>query len=342
MKYQILTIACYLASILIIGGCTATKKENDPNLKLFYNQPAKSWQEQALPLGNGYTGVMFFGGLEKERFQITETTLWSGGPGTGEKYNFGIRKDAWKSLEEVRKLLKDNKFKEAHELANNNLTGIIHKEPDSVGWHYFGDYGAQQTMGDLYVEVEKNASIDEYRRELDISNATATVTYNDGEVNHKRRIFANYPSKVVVYEFKNDNKDGVDYQIEFKTPHKAISEMYSNDIYSFRGSVMDNDMQFEYRLKIDTDNGTVQFKDGKMIAQGCKHLVLYQAASTDYLNVYPHYKGNNYVEDNNVVFNAIKEKGVEQLYTEHVNDYQSLFFHCSENNNFVSQTQNNF
>ena len=35
------------------------------NLKLWYEQPAKLWEE-ALPIGNGHLGAMVFGGVENE------------------------------------------------------------------------------------------------------------------------------------------------------------------------------------------------------------------------------------------------------------------------------------
>ena len=96
----------YLLITLLTGllSCNTTQDEKrDTSYTLWYDQPATEWQREALPIGNGYMGVMFFGGIEKEQIQFAEGTLWSGGPGTGSDYNFGIKKDAWKYLEEVRK-----------------------------------------------------------------------------------------------------------------------------------------------------------------------------------------------------------------------------------------------
>lgn len=45
---------------------------------LWYNQAAKSWSAEALPIGNGRMGAMLFGGVEKERIQFNEQSLWSG------------------------------------------------------------------------------------------------------------------------------------------------------------------------------------------------------------------------------------------------------------------------
>src|SRR5690348_15615973 len=56
------------------GGETA-----DPDLRLWYRQPAEAWTE-ALPVGNGRLGAMVFGGVARERLQLNEDTLFAGGP----------------------------------------------------------------------------------------------------------------------------------------------------------------------------------------------------------------------------------------------------------------------
>ena len=48
------------------------------NLTLWYQKPAEEWTA-ALPVGNGRLGAMVFGGVEHERIQLNEETLWDGG-----------------------------------------------------------------------------------------------------------------------------------------------------------------------------------------------------------------------------------------------------------------------
>src|SRR5215831_11909300 len=48
-------------------------------LSLWYRRPAGQWVE-ALAVGNGRLGAMVFGGVERERLQLNEDTLWAGGP----------------------------------------------------------------------------------------------------------------------------------------------------------------------------------------------------------------------------------------------------------------------
>jgi len=53
--------------------------DTSDKLLLWYAQPADEWVE-ALPIGNGRLGAMVFGGVESERLQFNDNTLWSGGP----------------------------------------------------------------------------------------------------------------------------------------------------------------------------------------------------------------------------------------------------------------------
>ncbi len=71
--------------ILLISGISASAA--DPIL--WYDKPAKSWEKEALPIGNGRMGAMFFGGTEQERIQFNEQSLWSGDNNWDGKYETG-------------------------------------------------------------------------------------------------------------------------------------------------------------------------------------------------------------------------------------------------------------
>jgi len=263
---------------------------------------------------------MVFGGIDREQIQVTEGALWGGGRGSGEEYNYGIKKDAWKHLAEVRSLLDEGKMDEAHELANSELTGSMYKAEGTKS--LFGNYGAQQTMGDIFVEVHHEGEVVDYVRELDIENAEGKVSYKINDVNYSRTYFASYPSKTLVYRFEANK--ATDYSFRFETPHKKNSETFTNMVYYFQGEVDDNGMQFETCAKVETD-GKTNFADGKMEVVGAKYLNIYHVAATDYINKYPEYKGNDYVADNKKVLQSIEGKSYEELYVAHKKDYKALY-----------------
>ena len=79
-------------------------------LKLWYKAPAQQWIS-ALPIGNGRLGAMVFGGIQHERLQLNEDTLWSGGPRIWNNARASL------VLPEVRRLIFEERYAEANTLA---------------------------------------------------------------------------------------------------------------------------------------------------------------------------------------------------------------------------------
>ncbi len=58
---------------------------------LWYVTPASVWAKEALPIGNGRLGAMLFGGVNVERIQFNESSLWSGDNNWDGEYETGDR-----------------------------------------------------------------------------------------------------------------------------------------------------------------------------------------------------------------------------------------------------------
>ena len=84
----------------IAAGFSPLAHAAEPDLKLWYDEPANEWIE-AMPIGNGRFGAMVFGQPVNERFQLNDVTVWSGSPQPD-----ADRKDAWKNLPELRRLIR--------------------------------------------------------------------------------------------------------------------------------------------------------------------------------------------------------------------------------------------
>ncbi len=66
-----------ICSLFLASFGTVSGQSSQPELKLYYNEPATKWLE-ALPIGNGSLGGMIFGGIEKEHIQFNEESLVTG------------------------------------------------------------------------------------------------------------------------------------------------------------------------------------------------------------------------------------------------------------------------
>ena len=189
----------------------------------------------------------------------------------------------------------------------------------------FGDYGAQQTMGDLYIKIDQSDEISDYRRELDLQHAVGSVEYMAGKVRHSRTYFGSYPQRTMVYRFENTASGGRSYRIRFKTPHVTDYERFENGQYLFRGHVADNGMEFGLRLGIKTEEGTITYNDGEIVVSNANSVTILHAAATNYQNKFPDYTGRDYRALINKIAAFWDEKSWQEMLSEHQEDYQSLF-----------------
>jgi alpha-L-fucosidase 2 len=113
--------------LLFFSSLYSTPVFSQQELKLWYTKPSAKWTD-ALPIGNGRLGAMIFGGVDRERIQFNEETLWTGYP---RDYN---RKDAYKYLPQLRQLLFEGKQKEAEQLAEEHFMGMKSNEGDREAW----------------------------------------------------------------------------------------------------------------------------------------------------------------------------------------------------------------
>ena len=152
------------------------------HLTLWYRRPAQQWVE-ALPVGNGRLGAMVFGGIERERLQLNEDTLWTGGPREWNNPN------APKALAEVRRLVAEGKYAEADRAARG-MQGT-----------YTQSYAP---LGNLVLTFEHGAAWQGYRRQLDLRSAIADVRYRIGNTNYVREVIASHPDQVIAVRLSAD------------------------------------------------------------------------------------------------------------------------------------------
>jgi alpha-L-fucosidase 2 len=179
-------IAGVLLGLVAAHTSTAGPTRNDSiGPVLFYRQPAREWVE-ALPIGNGRLGAMVFGGVPRERIQLNEDTFWSGGP-----YD-PINEEALQYLPRVRQLLREGRYKEAQDLADEKLMG----RPRHLQ--------AYQPLGDLWLVMESHDQPTDYRRELDLDRAVVRVRYRLGSTTFTREAFSSAPDQSLVVRLTAD------------------------------------------------------------------------------------------------------------------------------------------
>jgi alpha-L-fucosidase 2 len=319
MNFKKATYLFISMNLLMLISCDSSH-DHSQSFTLWFDSPAVSWMQEAMPVGNGYMGVMFFGQPDKEQLQFSEESLWTGGPGSGEHYNFGFRQGASEYLPVVRQLLQQGEMQKAHELAAKRMTGIIHPRHGND----FGDYGAQQTMGDIFVSVGNQGEIKNYRRMLNLQTGTGSVKYTAGDVEHSRSFFGCYPQRLMVYRFENNAPEGTEYTVRMSTPHPIDSITRHGNITRYYGHLADNKLEFFTALVIETD-GTAEFADGETRVHNAGTLTIKHLAFTGYGPEFPEYRNPEYLHKAEAKLELAKYISYAELKKIHLADYMPLF-----------------
>ncbi len=308
----------FLCFVLLAGHCclaqelepgdAAEPANSNPNL-LWYDKPAAKWVE-ALPVGNGHLGAMIFGGVTHERLQLNEDTLWAGGP-----YD-PVNPEAKEALPEVRQLINEGKYREAARL----ISAKVMAKPLSQMPY--------QTVGDLLLTFPGSTNIEDYRRDLNLDTATATVTYTSDGVRFTREVFANAPDNVIVVRLTADKPGKVSFAAGMKTPMTASVETDGNDTLVMRGKGGDSggikgQLQYQARVKVIAQGGQVTSESASISVNHADEATLLITAATSYKR-FDDVSGDPEAIVQ-IQLGAAAQKSFAELRAAHLADYQALF-----------------
>jgi len=295
-------------------ACNSQEKQKEDIL--WYKQPAKNWNE-ALPLGNGKLGAMVFGGTSTERIQLNDDSMW---PADSESWN--EPEGNINDLKEIRELLFAGKNDEADRLFVEKFSrkAVVR---------------SHQTMGDLFIDLN-HQNITDYRRELNISNATTTVSYKSNGALITEKVFVSNPHKAIIIELTSQASEGLNGKIKLSRPkdkgfETAKSFTTDNNLLLMQGEVTQRGgkfnsepapilegVKFETCLKINNENGTLQKGEDYLELKNVKKATIYLVSNSSYYF-------EEYQEQNKLDLNAIASKSFETLKNEHIKDYQRLY-----------------
>jgi alpha-L-fucosidase 2 len=278
-------------------------------LTLWYTQPATKWIE-ALPIGNGRLGAMVFGGTGREHLQLNEDTLWAGGPYDPNNPH------ALAALPVARQLVFAGRYDDAAKVISSNMMAVPLREMP------------YQTLGDLFLDSMTPASAQDYRRELNLDTAVATVSYTVNGVHFKREMFASAADQVIVIHLTADQPGQVSFLARLSTPQKAqwavedhhtlVMKGVNGDARGIKGA-----LKFQARVAVLNSGGKLNAKADQISVADADSVTLLIAAATSYKN-YHDVSGHPESIVKKQLTPAAK-KSFDTLLATHIADYQKLF-----------------
>lgn len=275
--------------------------------KLWYNAPATVWEE-ALPIGNGRIGAMVYGNPLQEVYQLNEESIWSGYP---QDWN---NPKAANALPQVREAVDRGDYAKASELWKANAQG---------------PYTARYLpMANLMLDQLTRGEARNLYRELNISNALSTVTYEADGAKYRRTSFISYPDQVMVIKIAADRPQAVSlhirlnsllrYTVQTKGEKTLILNgkapaYVANRDYDPHQVVYDDKRgtQFKVQVELLPDGGHCEANDSALTVRNANEVVLLLSAVTDF--------GNK-----KMTLKKCK-RPYQELLQRHTDDHQQLF-----------------
>lgn len=232
---------------------------------------------------------------------------------------------------------------EALVVGNGRLGGMIYGDPaeerivlnESSLWTGTdnpsgddGSMGSYQKLGELRVTLPGHEGATEYRRDLDLSQALAHVSYKAHGVNYRREVFASHKAGVIAIRFTADRPKSIQGTIELRDAHAAPTTSGPAQSHAFLNTKgkLSNGLQYETSVFVRADGARLTTNDGKVQVPPCDTLVLLVDAATDYKVSYADdYRDKESLARMQREWSAASRASFEELRKAHVQDYQKLF-----------------
>lgn len=287
------------------------------------NAKGLGYIQTALPLGNGRLGAMFSGGIDQEHLLINDITLWMNSHrGLDEVAQSGTRKGSSRSLRTVRQAYRDGKY------------GTKPGSMESLSTKYLSStqpLGNYAPFTDVLISTDHDsASVNDYRRALDTRTGLGSVTYRIGDERFTREFFCSYPNDVIVARY-TASKAVLNLTIQATTKHRVTLLRAENNriILIARSSMVQDDVAFMQLIQVDAGDGKLTPQpDGSLKVTNASDVKIYLAGHTDYLPVYPSFKGRDFQADCEKTVSAAIELGYDALKESHIADVSTLMKRC--------------
>jgi alpha-L-fucosidase 2 len=292
-----------------------------PRMAYHFDAPAGTWEE-TLPLGNGRIGLMPDGGVDRENFVLNEISMWSGSRQNTDN------PAAARALPEIRRLLFAGRNDEAQEMMYASF--VCGGKGSGQGNGTNVPYGSYQLLGNLTLDhayEEAGAEASDYRRELDLDSALATVSFTRGSVACRREAFTSFADDIAVIRLQALSEKTLNFRIGMNRPERfALHTGAENDL-QMSGCLFGGDslkaldgVRYGARVKVrlPQDGQLVAVGDSALQVKGATEAVLLVGMATDY-------RGREVDSQLDSLFEAVRDRSYAQLRDRHIAAYRKLY-----------------
>ena len=205
----------------------------------------------------------------------------------------------------------------------------------SVGTDNNGnEYGSFQTFGAVVIEDQNNlGKVTNYLRDLNLANATASMSYTCDGVDYKREYIVSNPDSVIATHLTAtpNGKINIKVTLSPRMVKGAGQVTYSNGEAHFAGQL--DVVSFDARMKVVAEGGRITTNNRDITVTDANEVLIVVTGGTDFDNSKP-----NFVSGTDKLLDRMKRrvqeavsKKWEALYKKHVEDYKNFYDRVSLN-----------
>lgn len=304
--------------------CIAAISSAEANdLKLKFDRPADFFEETFV-IGNGSQGAVVYGDPYRERISLNDITLWSGEPDTV-AYNPG----AWRYLDETRQALREGDYSRAESLQ--------YKMQGHNSQYY-------QPVGSLFIDFKDRTPVSDYKRQLDLNTAVATVSYTKGDNEIMTEYLASAPDSLIAVRLSSSRPMSLSLSFDSPLPHdnrigeRGISadgyapygfELKEENGHNVEAMLFDprRGIHFRTNIAVLTNTGSVTENAGCIDVSDATDVTVYVTIATNFegASVNP----ANSRKDYKRIADSRRDRALVQQFDDiaarHTEDYNRLF-----------------
>jgi alpha-L-fucosidase 2 len=184
--------------------------------------------------------------------------------------------------------------------------------------------GAYQVLGSVLINLPGHENVTDYRRDLDIGDALARVSYSAGGVTFSREFFCSHADGVLVIHLTAGKPGSYSGGIELSDAHGAQIVLRGNHFTA--AGALTNGLKYETQLIAVNHGGSLRANGSALAFTNCDSLTLVIAAGTDYaMDCAKNYRGKNPRARVSREVEKAAAKNYDALKAAHEKDFHALF-----------------
>ena len=272
-------------------GNNYLNEETDRLTRGKYPNPARLWESEPYPIGNGRIAASVFHGSGRDRYALNEVSFWSGGLNAGTINEKG-----------------DKSFNSEH-------------APGATD----DQFGGYQPVGDLIFDFGAPVAETSFRREIRLDEGcVAARGQRKGNI-VESKAFCSYADQVMVLNYKAESASGLSGKILFAIQRESDRIFVDGNTIRLECPIA-NGMKCVAQATVSHHGGTLVAEEKHLSLEGAEACTIILAIETNYeMDFQKGFRGESPESRIAQRMDKVKELSFAELQARHLADYERLY-----------------